>query len=112
MMYSVRPSEETIRRYRASGQWRAETVVEDVFRWAGQTPGAPAVVAFSERGGLAALTYRYLSGLGMTDWYWPTRVERVTTLPRNHMGKVEKEMITRNGFVFHVTSPGFASGRA
>jgi cyclohexanecarboxylate-CoA ligase len=32
----------------------------------------------------------YLSGLGMTEWYWPTRVERVEALPRNHMGKVEK----------------------
>jgi cyclohexanecarboxylate-CoA ligase len=32
----------------------------------------------------------YLSGLGMTEWYWPTRVERIETLPRNHMGKVEK----------------------
>jgi cyclohexanecarboxylate-CoA ligase len=32
----------------------------------------------------------YLSGLGMTEWYWPTRVERIEALPRNHMGKVEK----------------------
>ena len=32
----------------------------------------------------------YLSGLGMTEWYWPTRVERVEALPRNHMGKVER----------------------
>ncbi|MEV4602969.1 AMP-binding protein [Amycolatopsis sp. NPDC049253] len=32
----------------------------------------------------------YLSDLGMTEWYWPTRVERVDALPRNHMGKVEK----------------------
>ena len=62
-MYSVRPSEETIRRYRVSGEWRADTVVEDVFRWAGQTPDAPAVVAFSERGGLVTLTYRELA-----DW--------------------------------------------
>jgi cyclohexanecarboxylate-CoA ligase len=32
----------------------------------------------------------YLSDIGMTEWYWPTRVERVEALPRNHMGKVEK----------------------
>ena len=32
----------------------------------------------------------YLSGLGMTEWYWPTRVERVEALPRNQMGKVER----------------------
>ena len=32
----------------------------------------------------------YLSGLGMTEWYWPTRVERVEALPRNPMGKVER----------------------
>jgi cyclohexanecarboxylate-CoA ligase len=32
----------------------------------------------------------HLSGLGMTEWYWPTRVERVEALPRNQMGKVER----------------------
>jgi cyclohexanecarboxylate-CoA ligase len=32
----------------------------------------------------------YLSDIGMTEWYWPTRVERVEALPRNAMGKVEK----------------------
>jgi cyclohexanecarboxylate-CoA ligase len=32
----------------------------------------------------------YLSGLGMTEWYWPTRVERVEALPHNPMGKVER----------------------
>jgi cyclohexanecarboxylate-CoA ligase len=32
----------------------------------------------------------YLSGLGMTEWYWPTRAERIDELPRNQMGKVEK----------------------
>ncbi len=61
-MFAVRPSEETIRRYRASGEWRAETVVEDVFRWAGRTPDAPAVLAFGERDGLVTLTYRELAG--------------------------------------------------
>jgi cyclohexanecarboxylate-CoA ligase len=32
----------------------------------------------------------YLSGIGMTEWYWPTRVERVEVLPRNQMGKVQR----------------------
>jgi non-ribosomal peptide synthetase component E (peptide arylation enzyme) len=32
----------------------------------------------------------YLSGLGMTEWCWPIRGERVEALPRNHMGKVER----------------------
>lgn len=32
----------------------------------------------------------YLAGVGMTEWYWPTKVERVNALPRNAMGKVEK----------------------
>jgi cyclohexanecarboxylate-CoA ligase len=62
MMLSVRPSEEATQRYLASGEWRAETVVEDVFRWAGQTPDAPAVLAFRERDGLVTLTYRELAG--------------------------------------------------
>jgi cyclohexanecarboxylate-CoA ligase len=51
-----------MRRYRASGEWRADTVVEDVFRWAEQTPDAPAVLAFRERDGLVTLTYRELVG--------------------------------------------------
>jgi cyclohexanecarboxylate-CoA ligase len=67
-MFSIRPSEETICRYRESGEWRADTVVEDVFRWAERTPDAPAVLAFRERDGLATLTYRELA-----DW-----VERFT----------------------------------
>jgi cyclohexanecarboxylate-CoA ligase len=32
----------------------------------------------------------YLRGCDMTEWYWPTRMERVQELPRNLMGKVEK----------------------
>ena len=62
MFFSIRPSEETIRRHRASGVWRADTVVEDVFRWAEQTPDAPAVLAFRDRDGLVTLSYRELAG--------------------------------------------------
>lgn len=63
MMFSIRPSEEAIRRCRASAEWRADTVVEDVLRWAEQTPDAPAVLAYRERSGLVTLTYRELA-----DW--------------------------------------------
>jgi cyclohexanecarboxylate-CoA ligase len=37
----------------------------------------------------------YLGSLGMTDWYWPTRLECVDALPRNGMGKVLKELLRR-----------------
>lgn len=61
MRFTVRPSDETIKRYRASGKWRESTVVEDVFRWAEQTPDAPAILAFRESDGLVTLTYRELA---------------------------------------------------
>jgi len=61
-MFSVRPPEESIRRYRASGEWRPGAVVDDVFRWAGEIPDAVAVVASGERDGLVTLTYRELAG--------------------------------------------------
>jgi cyclohexanecarboxylate-CoA ligase len=32
----------------------------------------------------------YLDGIGMTDWYQPTRLELVDQLPRNPTGKVDK----------------------
>jgi cyclohexanecarboxylate-CoA ligase len=38
---------------------------------------------------------RYLGGLGMTDWYLPTRLECVDALPRNGTGKVRKELLRR-----------------
>lgn len=37
-----------------------------------------------------AEVHRYLHDAGMTEWYWPTRLERIDELPRNAMGKVEK----------------------
>jgi cyclohexanecarboxylate-CoA ligase len=37
----------------------------------------------------------YLTGLGMTEWYQPTRVEPVAALPRNANGKVLKEQLRR-----------------
>jgi cyclohexanecarboxylate-CoA ligase len=38
---------------------------------------------------------RYLGGLGMTDWYLPTRLECVDALPRNGTGNVRKELLRR-----------------
>ncbi|OBF26479.1 hypothetical protein A5724_31440 [Mycobacterium sp. ACS1612] len=38
---------------------------------------------------------RYLTGLGMTEWYLPTRLEYVQSLPRNSNGKVRKELLRR-----------------
>jgi cyclohexanecarboxylate-CoA ligase len=37
----------------------------------------------------------FLTGLGMTDWYQPTRLEVVPALPRNATGKVRKELLRR-----------------
>ena len=38
---------------------------------------------------------KYLTDQGMTEWYLPTRVEYVETLPRNGNGKVRKELLRR-----------------
>jgi len=37
----------------------------------------------------------YLTSQGMTEWYLPTRLEYVDTLPRNDNGKVRKELLRR-----------------
>jgi cyclohexanecarboxylate-CoA ligase len=37
----------------------------------------------------------YLQGIGMTEWYWPNRLEIVPRLPRNSFGKVRKELLKR-----------------
>lgn len=37
----------------------------------------------------------YLKGLGMTEWYWPSRAEVVPRLPRTSLGKVRKELLKR-----------------
>lgn len=39
--------------------------------------------------------HRYLKRIGMTEWYWPSRVENVPRLPRNSFGKVRKELLRR-----------------
>ncbi|AUG76987.1 hypothetical protein CFP65_2132 [Kitasatospora sp. MMS16-BH015] len=35
----------------------------------------------------------FLTARGMTDWYQPSRLELVTALPRNAMGKVRKDLL-------------------
>ncbi|WP_316520735.1 AMP-binding protein [Kitasatospora brasiliensis] len=37
--------------------------------------------------------HTWLDERGMTDWYWPTRVETVPRLPRNELGKVRKNAL-------------------
>ncbi|HEY0535562.1 MAG TPA: AMP-binding protein [Actinoplanes sp.] len=37
----------------------------------------------------------YLTWLGMTDWYQPARLELIGQLPRNHAGKVRKDLLRR-----------------
>lgn len=49
-------------------------------------PAGPTPVTLDELRG-------YLSGLGMTEWYLPTRLECVDALPRNDMGKVRKVLL-------------------
>jgi cyclohexanecarboxylate-CoA ligase len=37
----------------------------------------------------------WLIAQGMTEWYLPTRLEHLPTLPRNEIGKVRKELLRR-----------------
>jgi cyclohexanecarboxylate-CoA ligase len=37
----------------------------------------------------------YLTGVGMTNWYLPSRLECVEALPRNSTGKIRKELLRR-----------------
>lgn len=62
MTFLIRAPEETIGKYRQSGLWRTESVVDDVMRWAAETPNAQAVVTHRDGGGLTRLTYGELAG--------------------------------------------------
>ncbi|MEV7603197.1 AMP-binding protein [Kitasatospora sp. NPDC089797] len=55
----------------------------------GDLPCAVVVPASEHLPGLAEL-HTWLADRGMTDWYWPTRVETVPHLPLNELGKVRK----------------------
>ncbi|WP_432844778.1 AMP-binding protein [Amycolatopsis sp. CA-161197] len=59
----------------------------------GELPAA-VVVPAAEPPTLAGLR-EHLAALGMTEWYWPTRLELVPELPRNAMGKVRKDVLAR-----------------
>ncbi|BAU82989.1 hypothetical protein SLA_2052 [Streptomyces laurentii] len=58
----------------------------------GDLPCAVVVPAGERAPGLAELR-TWLAGRGMTDWYWPTRVETVPRFPRNELGKVRKNVL-------------------
>src|ERR1700754_216342 len=62
MSYLMHASEVEIRKHRASGAWRRESVVDDVARWASETPEAPALLAHRAGAGLTTVTYRELHG--------------------------------------------------
>ena len=62
MSYQMHASEAEIRKHRASGAWRRESVVDDVARWASETPEAPALRAHRAGVGLTTVTYRELHG--------------------------------------------------
>lgn len=49
----------------------------------------------------------YLTDRGMTDWYQPARLELVTELPRNEMGKVRKNLLRER---LSATDQAFHSG--
>jgi cyclohexanecarboxylate-CoA ligase len=42
----------------------------------------------------------HLTNQGMTEWYLPSRLERLDELPRNSTGKIRKELLRSwlNGF--------------
>ncbi|MET8539840.1 AMP-binding protein [Kitasatospora sp. NPDC004799] len=58
----------------------------------GDLPCAVVVPAGGRAPDLADLR-AWLAGRGMTDWYWPTRVEVVPRFPRNELGKVRKNVL-------------------
>ncbi|MFJ9446961.1 hypothetical protein ACIRRH_34685 [Kitasatospora sp. NPDC101235] len=58
----------------------------------GDLPCAVVVPAGEHVPDLAEL-HTWLAGRGMTDWYWPTRVEMVPRFPRNELGKVRKNVL-------------------
>lgn len=60
----------------------------------GESPCAVMVAATTPPINLDELR-RYLTHQGMTQWYLPTRLEYVPSLPRNGNGKVRKELLRR-----------------
>jgi cyclohexanecarboxylate-CoA ligase len=56
----------------------------------GPSSELPAAVVVSSKPLTLAEVRGYLDGIGMTDWYQPTRLELVDQLPRNATGKVDK----------------------
>jgi cyclohexanecarboxylate-CoA ligase len=60
----------------------------------GESPCAVLVPATSPPVTLDELR-QYLTAQGMTEWYLPTRLEYLESLPRNGNGKVRKDLLRR-----------------
>ena len=61
----------------------------------GENSDKPCAVVVA-RGALTIEQVRdYLDAIDMTEWYQPTRLERVRALPRTSTGKVQKELLRR-----------------
>lgn len=69
----------------------------------GQLPAA-FVVAADPAPTLAELR-DHLAALGMTEWYWPSRLELVAALPRNALGKVRKDALARELDIHAAAAP-------
>ncbi|MFJ4185110.1 AMP-binding protein [Kitasatospora sp. NPDC089509] len=59
----------------------------------GDLPCAVLVPADGHTAPDLAELHAWLADRGMTDWYWPTRVETVPGFPRNELGKVRKNTL-------------------
>ncbi|WP_060882175.1 AMP-binding protein [Streptomyces scabiei] len=57
---TLRPSADTVERYRKDGLWRADTLLDDLARWSAETPDAPALLVpetATENQGLVEMSY-------------------------------------------------------
>jgi len=61
----------------------------------GYGPGSslPCAIVVSQRPLTLEGVREYLDGIGMTDWYRPTRLELLDQLPRNPTGKIDKHYL-------------------
>lgn len=57
----LRPGQDMLRTYRASGVWRNEGPLADLRKWREETPEATAIVAYRNGADLRRLTYREFS---------------------------------------------------
>ncbi|MFC5112039.1 hypothetical protein [Kibdelosporangium philippinense] len=72
--------------------------------WVRRAAPAAFVVAADPAPTLAELR-DHLAALGMTEWYWPSRLELVAALPRNALGKVRKDALARELDIHAAAAP-------